>query len=126
MLPDINQILKPFKGKMNFWNKLLFLIQKRGKKINRSRITILGVIPKYQGKGVESAIFWHLRKPLEVKRPHYKEIEISWVGDFNPKMKATLEAMKANPGKLHITYRKTFKEEYFKKATPIPEMQAKE
>jgi hypothetical protein len=126
MLPDINQILKPFKGKMNFWNKLLFLIQIKGKKINRSRITILGVVPKYQGKGVESAIFWQLRNPLEVKRPHYKEIEISWVGDFNPKMKSTLEAMKAGPGKIHITYRKSFKEEHFKKATPIPELRAKD
>jgi hypothetical protein len=30
------------------------------------------------------------------------------VGDFNPKMQATLEAVGANPGKKHITYRKLF------------------
>ena len=51
-----------------------------------------------------------------------KEIEISWVGDFNPKMKATLEAMEANPGKKHITYRKIFeKRSSFRRATEIPE-----
>jgi hypothetical protein len=80
----------------------------------------MGVIPKFQGKGVESSIFWHLQEPLLKKRPHYKEIEISWVGDFNPKMKATLNAMGANPGKIHITYRKLItKEAKFKTATKI-------
>lgn len=107
MLPDMNQVFKLFHGKLNLWNKIRFVFLKNSKRVNRSRITILGVVPKYQGKGVESAIFWQLREPL-AKRPHYKEIEISWVGDFNSKMQATLEAMGANPGKTHITYRLVF------------------
>ncbi len=120
MLPDMNQVIKPFNGKLNLWNKIRFLFLKQSKQVNRSRITILGVAPSYQGKGVESAIFWHLQEPLLKKRPHYKEIEISWVGDFNPKMKATMEAMKAGPGKMHITYRKPFNEgEKFKKAVSV-------
>ena len=65
----------------------------------------------------------HLQKPLLERRPHYKEIEISWVGDFNPKMKATLNAIGAGPGKIHITYRKLIdKNAEFKSATSIPEI----
>ncbi len=122
MLPDMNQVFKIFNGRLGLWNKLRFLFLKRTKMVNRSRITIMGVIPKFQGKGVESSIFWHLQDPLLKKRPHYKEIEISWVGDFNPKMKATLNAMGANPGKTHITYRKLITTEArFKTATKITE-----
>lgn len=123
MIPDVNQVFRLFNGKMNVWNKIRFQILKHTKKINRSRVTIMGVIPKFQGQGIESAIFWHLREPVLEKRPHYRELEISWVGDFNPKMKATLEALGANPGKTHITYRKMFDEAVeFRKATKIPEI----
>ncbi len=120
MLPDVNKIFNRFNGKMTLWNKLRFLYLKRTKTITRSRITVLGVVPKFQGKGIESALFWHLKEPLLNKRPHYDEIEISWVGDYNPKMKATLDAMGANPGKTHITYRKLFDDsQEFKKANTI-------
>ena len=123
MIPDMNQLFKLFNGRLGIWNKLRFLFLRRTKIINRSRITILGVIPKFQGIGIESSIFWHLKKPLLQKRPHYKEIEISWVGDFNPKMKATLNAMGANPGKTHITYRKLITEDAtFKTATAISDV----
>ena len=111
MLPDVNQIFRHFNGKLNFWNKLRFIYYRWKKEITRVRVTIMGVIPKYQGQGLESAIFWHLREPVLEKRPHIRELEISWVGDFNPKMQATLKAMGANPGKKHITYRKLFNEE---------------
>ncbi len=119
--PDMNRIFKSFNGKLNLWNILRLQALKNSKRIDRVRITIMGVVPKFQGIGIESAIFWHLREPVLVKRPHYKELEISWVGDFNPKMKATLEAMRADPGKIHITYRKLFKDhQKFKRAIDIP------
>jgi hypothetical protein len=108
MLPDVNQILRHFKGRMNWANRLRFLYYKWNKEIQRTRITIMGVVPAYQGMGIESAIFWHLQEPVLVKRTHIREIEISWVGDYNPKMRSTLEAIGANPGKKHITYRKMF------------------
>jgi hypothetical protein len=86
----------------------------------------MGVVPKFQGVGIESAIFWHLQEPVLKNRSHYRELEISWVGDFNPKMKATLEALGADPGKIHITYRKLFKEEHeFKKASTVLEVKDK-
>ena len=38
-------------------------------------------------------------------KPWYKELELSWVGDFNPKMQAIYEALGAHKAKTHITYR---------------------
>jgi hypothetical protein len=111
MFPDVNMILRHFKGNLNLWNKMRFLYYKKTKEITRIRQTMMGVIPKFQGAGLESAIFWHLREPVIVKRPHITEMELSWVGDFNPKMLAIQEAVNAKPGKIHITYRKLFKGE---------------
>jgi hypothetical protein len=121
MFPDINMILRHFNGKLHLINKLRFLYYKKTKEITRIRQTMMGVVPKFQGSGLESAIFWHLREPVLVKRPHIKEMELSWVGDFNPKMMAIQEAVNAKPGKIHITYRKLFKEvDEDQHAAPIP------
>jgi hypothetical protein len=38
-------------------------------------------------------------------RPWFKELELSWVGDYNPKMIAIYEALGATKAKTHITYR---------------------
>ncbi len=68
------------------------------------RAVVGGVHPSYQNSGVESAIFLHIYKVL--KKSHgYKELELSWVGDFNPKMIAIYEALGAKKAKTHITYR---------------------
>lgn len=107
MLPDINQILKHLNGKLSLWNIIKFIYYKKTKAITRARITIMGVAPKFQKSGVESAIFWHLQKVMDTK-PHYTELELSWVGDFNPKMRALHESVGAVFGKRHYTYRCIF------------------
>ena len=109
MIPDVNQIFKHFNGKLNLWNKLRFLYYKKKKAMTRARITVMGVVPKFQRYGIESAIFKKLRWAFD-KRPHYTEIELSWVGDFNPKMQLLHEAVGGKFGKKHITYRKLFTE----------------
>ena len=68
------------------------------------RAFVGGVHPKYQNSGVESAIFFQLYKVF-IKKPWFKELELSWVGDFNPKMIAIYEAIGAKKAKKHITYR---------------------
>jgi hypothetical protein len=104
MFPDVNQILKKLDGKINLWNKLKFIYYKRNNTINRIRAQIAGVVPKFQNSGVESGIFWNLRKVMDHK-PQYKEVELSWVGDFNPKMIALYEAVGGVRAKTHHTYR---------------------
>lgn len=120
MFPDVNQILKHLNGKLHFWNILKFLYLKKKKTITRARILIMGIVPKYQKSGVESAIFWHMQKVMD-KKPWYKEIELSWVGDFNPKMRALHESVGASFAKRHITYRVLFNETCtFERSTIIP------
>ncbi len=115
MLPDFNQILKYMNGKMHIFNKLKFLYLKYKKTITRARITIMGVIPEFQKSGIESAIFWNMQEVLD-RKTQYTEIELSWVGDFNPKMRALHESVGASFAKKHITYRKLFDEnkKYYK------------
>lgn len=109
MLPDINQMMKYFNGKINFWGKLKIALKGRKNIFTRARIVIMGVKPHFQKSGIESAIFWHMDKVMKNK-PLYTEIELSWVGDFNPKMRLLHEAVGAKFSKRHITYRKYFGE----------------
>ncbi|WP_027472684.1 hypothetical protein [Saccharicrinis fermentans] len=107
MYPDVNQIFKRFNGKLNLLNKLRFLWLKRKNTMTRLRVVILGVKTKFQKSGVESGLFYHLRKPV-FSRTWYDEMELSWVGDFNPKMRALQDSMGAEFSKKHITYRLIF------------------
>ena len=72
--------------------------------MTRMRAVVAGVNPAYQNAGIESAIFLQLYKVFR-KKTYYKELELSWVGDFNPKMMAIYEAIGAKKAKTHITFR---------------------
>jgi len=109
MLPDINQMLRYFNGKINLWGKLKVGLLGKKRIFTRSRITIMGVKPNYQKSGIESALFWHMDGVMK-KNPQYTEVELSWVGDFNPKMRMIHEAVGGVFSKRHITYRKYFDE----------------
>lgn len=116
MFPDINQILRHLDGKMHLWNKLKFFYYLKTHEIKRTRITVMGVVPKYQRHGIESGIFKKLREVFD-RRPFYTEVELSWVGDFNLKMRALHEAVGGVLGKKHITYRKLFDADAEKRRT---------
>ncbi|WP_159521960.1 GNAT family N-acetyltransferase [Sunxiuqinia indica] len=107
MVPDINQILQKLNGKLNFINMLKFLYYKKKKAITRTRILIMGVVPKFQKSGIESAIFWHQDKLMK-KKPQYTEVELSWAGDFNPKIISLYESVGGKHVKTHHTMRYLF------------------
>ena len=69
-----------------------------------ARAVVGGVNPSHQNSGVESAIFLHIYEQFK-KKPWFKELELSWVGDYNPKMIAIYEALDAQKAKTHVTYR---------------------
>jgi hypothetical protein len=104
LYPDMNQIIKYFRGKLNPWNGLMFLWFRINHKITRMRAVVGGVNPAYQNSGIESAIFLQLYNVFQRKR-WYRELELSWVGDFNLKMIAIYEALGATRAKTHYTYR---------------------
>ncbi len=107
IIPDLNQILKHFNGKLNLWGKIRFFYYKQRKVMTRMRGSVAGIDPAYQNIGIESVIFKHLFEVYR-KKTYYKELELSWVGDFNPKMISIYKALGATHAKTHITYRYLF------------------
>jgi GNAT superfamily N-acetyltransferase len=104
LFPDLNQILKSFNGRLNLWNYIQFAYFRLTHKMTRMRAVAGGVHPSHQNSGVESAIFYHLYGVFK-KKPWLKELELSWVGDYNSKMIAIYEALGTKKAKTHITYR---------------------
>ncbi len=104
LYPDLNQILKHFNGKLHPWNLIRFVFYRMSHKMTRLRAVVGGVHPSYQNSGVESAIFFHLYNVFKNK-PWFKELELSWVGDYNPRMIAIYEALGSEKAKTHVTYR---------------------
>jgi len=104
LLPDLNQIIKPFTGKLHLWNIIRFVYFRAIHRMTRTRAIVGGVIPSHQNSGVESAIFYHIYQVFK-RKPWYTELELSWVGDYNPRMIAIYEALGAKRAKMHITYR---------------------
>lgn len=117
---DLNQILQKIKsGDLSFWNIIKLLYYKQRKVITRCRVIVLGVVPGYQGKGIESGIFHHLKKVM-LRKPWYNDMEMSWVGDFNPKMNAMFKSFGAQKKLTHRTMRYLFdRKKEFKKAPII-------
>ena len=108
MVPDLNQLLKHFRnGKLNILKLIKMIYLKRKKVMTRCRVLVMGVIPKFQGTGIESGIFWQIRQVL-LRKNWYKEMELSWVGDFNPKMIALFNAVGSQYAKTHETMRYLF------------------
>jgi len=120
MIRDLNQIIQKLKtGELNLWNKIRFWYHLKTKTITRCRVIVLGMIPAYQGKGLESGIFHHLKKVM-LRKSWYNDMEMSWVGDFNPKMNALFKSLGAKQTLTHQTMRYLFdREKEFKKAPII-------
>ncbi|MCU0473058.1 MAG: hypothetical protein MUC93_06790 [Bacteroidales bacterium] len=121
MFPDVNQIFKHLNGKMNIINMFRFLYLKKRKTMTRAKGMLMGVIPKFQGLGIESAFILNLVKVFKNK-PHYTEIEFSWVADFNPKMRKVFISVGSDPVKHYITYRYLFDRNKEFKRYPIPDI----
>ncbi len=119
IVPDLNQILLKLNGKVNLWNILKILWYKKTKAITRVRSLIIGIVPKFQRSGIESGIFWNLR-PVMYKKRQYTEMELSWAGDFNPKIITLYELVGGKLAKTHYTMRYLFdRSKPFKRAPVI-------
>ncbi|HEY0041411.1 MAG TPA: hypothetical protein VGB71_12140 [Flavisolibacter sp.] len=83
-LPDLNQWFKHLKGKFDLLHKLKFLWVKKTVKCDKFTGIVFGVVPEFQGKGIDSFMVGEAYKTV-LKNP-YEEYEMQWIGDFNPKM----------------------------------------
>ena len=112
MVPDINGVIEPFRGRFGWVNKLRFLWRlKVTHKANRIMGLVFGVIPEFQGKGIESGMIERFEQEVALGNlKHYQGgLELVWVGDFNPLMMRVVETLvNAKPYRMYTTYRYLF------------------
>jgi GNAT superfamily N-acetyltransferase len=109
MLPEINGIIKHMNGKLDLPGKLRFLWYKWTGKCRKMFGVVFGVTPEFQGKGMESLMIVSAARKLQ-NLNRYDVMEMTWIGDFNPKMIHLVESLGATRAKTYITYRKLFDE----------------
>lgn len=96
-MPDYNFIIKQMNGKILPFNWIKFFTQK--KNIRWLRVVVLGVIPKYQRKGLDAVFYLELIKAAE--KLNITQGEASWILEDNEMMKRGVEV--AN-GKVYKRY----------------------
>jgi hypothetical protein len=117
-IPDINQVIRKLDGKFNLWSKLLFFIYMKLGAINRFVGTTFGIVPEFQGSGVDYYMIVEAEKVIKAKRK-YKEVELQWQGDFNPKMLNISKNLGAVENRRLVTYRYIFDQSQTYKRHPI-------
>lgn len=106
-LPEINQIFKHVNGNLNWLGKIKFLYHEWKGTCTTFFGLAFGIDPDFQGKGLEGAIFDEC-KQLVSSKGHYKDVVITWIGDFNPKMIHVIENLGAHRLRTLATYRYLF------------------
>lgn len=101
-LPDLNQALKHMDGTL-FPTGIFKLLWHR-RNIDQIRTALMGVIPKYQGKGIDALL--HKEAIINGKEVGYKSSELSWVLESNKNMIRVAEKIGASIEKTYRMYRK--------------------
>jgi hypothetical protein len=109
-IPEVNQILKHLNGKMDLIGKLKFLWYKKTIRKKKLLGMVFGVVPEHQGKGVDGAII-HAMAKVVLPEGRYEMLEMSGIGDFNPKMILVVRQVGGKVNKVHTTYRYLFDRE---------------
>lgn len=101
-LPDLNQALKHTDGTL-FPTGIFKLLWHR-RNIDQIRTALMGVIPKYQGKGIDALL--HKEAILNGREAGYKSSELSWVLESNKEMIRVAEKIGASIEKTYRMYSK--------------------
>jgi GNAT superfamily N-acetyltransferase len=101
-LPDLNQALKHTDGTL-FPTGIFKLLWHR-RNINQLRTALMGVIPEYQGKGIDALL--HKEAIINGREVGYNSSELSWVLESNKNMIRVAEKLGANIEKTYRMYTK--------------------
>ena len=120
-MPELNQLYKHLSGQWNLISKLRFLYLLKTGACKKGLGVVFGVVPQHQRKGLEGALVVSFLQKIAWKKGfRYKDIEMNWIGDFNPKMIRVVEQVGGQLYKTHITYRYLFdRTKEFKRAKKI-------
>ena len=120
MLPELNQIIKHLNGRLDWWGKVKFAFYRFVVPMRKCFGLVYGIVPEYQGKGLERAIVYATAQLIQDgRRMPYREFEMNWVGDFNPKMMRIAELVGGSIIKTHITMRKMLDPELVFERCPV-------
>lgn len=108
VLPDANELIDGLNGRLDLVGKLKFVWHRLTRKHKRMRALIMGTRKRFRHIGLESALFIKLRDAV-IRKGHYRELELSWVGDFNSQMLSIHKATGAVPSKKHVTLIRHFR-----------------
>lgn len=106
-LPEVNQIFKYFNGKFGLIEKLRFVWLKNRGTNDKFTGIVFGVIPEFHGKGIDYFMIMQGAKVIQ-SQTNYKELELQWQGDFNPKILNISRHIGATQSRLLTTYRYLF------------------
>ncbi|QQS27927.1 MAG: hypothetical protein IPM47_13715 [Sphingobacteriales bacterium] len=110
-LPEINAIVRLLNGRFSNWHRLKFWWYLKTGYCKRMFGVVFGVVPEHQNKGVESALIMTASKVLQSGYyTRYEDMELAWIGDFNPKMVNIVRGIGGKLLKTHATYRYWFDE----------------
>ena len=107
-LPDINIHLQPLQGRFGLWQKLRFTFSRWLRPSIKIVGQAFGIIPTHQSRGLEAALVARLYTAIQnsATKHQYEEIEMNWIGSFNPVMIKMTKQLGAEVVKTHITFRK--------------------
>ncbi|MVT11898.1 hypothetical protein GO493_26805 [Chitinophaga sp. ysch24] len=123
-LPELNQFFKHMNGKFGLLQKLHFFWLKITGQCTKFSGVVFGLVPEFQGKGADSFLIVEGAKVIQPKS-HYKEYELQWIGDFNPKMMNVAESLGTSRSRQLVTYRYLFDRTKEFKRHPILEFNKK-
>jgi GNAT superfamily N-acetyltransferase len=119
MLPEINQIIKHINnGRFGPIQRIKFAWLLRRGVCKKMYGLVFGVIPEFQRRGVEGYIIMAAAKHVQPMNK-YVDMEMIWIGDFNPNMIHLMEIFSAQKYRTAIPYRKLFDETKPFKSAPI-------
>ena len=106
-LPELNQIFKHLDGQFGLLQKLRFLYIKWRARNPLFTGIVFGVVPEYQGTGVDYFMIVEAAKVLQ-HQTHYTHTELQWMGDFNPKIINIAKNLEFEKTRRLATYRYLF------------------
>jgi hypothetical protein len=118
-LPELNQIFRYVDGKLDWLGKLKFLYYRWKGVCTRVLGVGFAVVKAHHAKGLDAALSVCLERETAKADFPYTDLELNWIGDFNPPMLKLMKNLEFSVCKKHITYRKLFDETRPFKRHPI-------
>lgn len=107
-LPELNQYFRYFHGRLGWWEKIRYVWLKWRGACTKFTGLVFGVIPEWQGRGVDTYLIMEGAKVVRTPEAPYEDYEMQWIGDFNPKMINVAESLGTYRSRVLTTYRFLF------------------